>query len=495
MKDYSDHVCVIGAGIIGNHISDELLSRGHKVLVVEAGGLDFESELLSYKDYHFATPSMLPANVHRVGGGGNYWIGRVGEFLSKDFVPLRGIRNYGWLFDKHELLPFYRAVYLKLIDDDLLDTEFVTKFFKGFLDVPVGLGVRPIRYTEPHRLRDLFIASLENLNLTLLENTLVTEILRRNNGQELFISTKKEDGNEEEFKVAQVVIAGGALQSAKLFLDSPQIQNLENTFSAGSFLMEHLDGFIGTIDVSNSNKSFIRDISLDSDRKIKTKTDLDCGLSITLGSLWCEDKDSINVGFEIVSQVVNYRFAPEKVVKKFQTKILLYKVLYLLERIIRKLIGIFQKAVKEKIFGVSTYSIWLKSEELPYRESQVICDIESKKLIYRHEISEQTSVAVRTALKKFQSLAASENLGVVKYYDDVISASKKLELRPNWHPMGTLRMGEPGASVVDINLKVHGVDNVYVLSSAVFPTGSNQNPVFTTLALGTRLADHLSRNS
>ena len=486
---------MIGAGIIGNHISDELLSRGHKVLVVEAGGLDFESDLLGYKDYHFATASMLPTNVHRVGGGGNYWIGRIGEFLSKDFVPLRGIRKESWLFDKHELLPYYRAVYLKLIDDDLLDNEFVTKFFTGFLDVPLGLGVRPIRYTEPHRLRDIFIASLENFNLTLLENTLATEILRRNNGQEIYISIRKEDGSEEELRVAQVVIAGGALQSAKLFLDSPQIQNCENTYSSGSFLMEHLDGFIGSIDVSSSNKSFIKDISLDSHRKLKSKIELDCGLSITLGSLWCEDEDSINVGFEIVNQVVYYRFAPEKVLEKPLSRVMLYKILYFFERIFRKLVGALQKAAKEKIFGICTYSIWLKSEELPYRDSRVISDTELKKLIYSHLISDETSAAVRAALIKFQSLAASENLGVVKYYDNVMNASKKLELRPNWHPMGTLRMGEPGKSVVDSNLMLHGIEGVYVLSSAVFPTGSNQNPVFTTLALGSRLADHITRKS
>lgn len=495
MKDYSDHICVIGAGIIGNHISGELLSRGLKVLVIEAGGLDVESELLGHNDYHFATPSMLPLNVHRVGGGGNYWIGRIGEFLSKDFVPLKGIRKSGWLLDKHELLPFYRAVYLKLIDNDLLDEEFVTKFFTGFLDVPSGLGVRPIRYTEPNRLRDMFIDSLENSNLTLLENTLVTEILRRNNGLDIFISTKKENGTQEEFKVAKVILAGGALQSTKLFLDSPEIQNLENTFSAGSFLMEHLDGFIGTIDVSNSNKSFIKDISLDSNRKIKSKRELDCGLSITLGSLWFEDYDSINVSFDIVNQVVFYKFAPEKVFEKSQIEISLYKILYFFERITRKLMGSFKGMLKEKIFGLSTYSIWLKSEELPYRESRVTSDPESKKLIYSHMISDETSTAVRAALVKFQSLAASENLGVVKYYDDVINDSKRLELRPNWHPMGTLRMGEPGKSVVDRNLKLHGVEDVYVLSSAVFPTGSNQNPVFTTLALGSRLADHITRES
>ena len=62
-------MCVIGAGIIGNHIAIELLNRGHKVLVIEAGGMDSETNLLGHKDYYFKTPSMLPKNVHRVGGG------------------------------------------------------------------------------------------------------------------------------------------------------------------------------------------------------------------------------------------------------------------------------------------------------------------------------------------------------------------------------------------------------------------------------------------
>jgi choline dehydrogenase-like flavoprotein len=135
----------------------------------------------------------------------------------------------------------------------------------------------------------------------------------------------------------------------------------------------------------------------------------------------------------------------------------------------------------------------LKAEELPYRNSTVRVDPESGKLIYKHEVSLETSFAVRKALHEFESLMTTENLGKVKFYNDVLDPSKNLTLRPNWHPMGTLRMGEPGDSVVDRDLKIHGEEDIYILSSAVFPTGSNQNPVFTTLALGTRLAEHLSK--
>ncbi|MDH3469610.1 MAG: GMC family oxidoreductase, partial [Gammaproteobacteria bacterium] len=60
------------------------------------------------------------------------------------------------------------------------------------------------------------------------------------------------------------------------------------------------------------------------------------------------------------------------------------------------------------------------------------------------------------------------------------------------HHMGTTRMGESiENSVVDSECRVHGVDNLYVASSSVFPTSGHANPTLTIVALGLRLADHL----
>jgi choline dehydrogenase-like flavoprotein len=60
------------------------------------------------------------------------------------------------------------------------------------------------------------------------------------------------------------------------------------------------------------------------------------------------------------------------------------------------------------------------------------------------------------------------------------------------HAMGGTRMGRsPDDSVVDQNLRVHGVDNLYVASCSTFPTGGSSNPTFTLMALCCRLANHL----
>lgn len=61
------------------------------------------------------------------------------------------------------------------------------------------------------------------------------------------------------------------------------------------------------------------------------------------------------------------------------------------------------------------------------------------------------------------------------------------------HHMGTVRMANnANQGVVDSNLKVFGTDNLYVASSAVFPSFGYSNPTMTIVALAHRLAKHLS---
>jgi choline dehydrogenase-like flavoprotein len=60
------------------------------------------------------------------------------------------------------------------------------------------------------------------------------------------------------------------------------------------------------------------------------------------------------------------------------------------------------------------------------------------------------------------------------------------------HHMGTTRMDvDPKRGVVDGDGRVHGIRNLYVAGTSVFPTGGYINPTFTVVALAIRLADHV----
>ena len=60
------------------------------------------------------------------------------------------------------------------------------------------------------------------------------------------------------------------------------------------------------------------------------------------------------------------------------------------------------------------------------------------------------------------------------------------------HFMGTTRMHvDPSQGVVDADSRVHGMGNLFVAGSSIFPTSGFANPTLTIVALAVRLADHL----
>ncbi|HTV77161.1 MAG TPA: GMC family oxidoreductase, partial [Steroidobacteraceae bacterium] len=65
-------------------------------------------------------------------------------------------------------------------------------------------------------------------------------------------------------------------------------------------------------------------------------------------------------------------------------------------------------------------------------------------------------------------------------------------LNETFHHIGTTRMADsPQEGVVDPNCAVHGMENLFVAGSSVFPTSGQANPTFTIVALALRLADRL----
>lgn len=145
-----------------------------------------------------------------------------------------------------------------------------------------------------------------------------------------------------------------------------------------------------------------------------------------------------------------------------------------------------------KILGVHKYSIYIKSEEIPYVESEIkIENFDNSIVRYNHKISENTFILLRNNIFQFQIIFN-------KYFNAKIELNKKIfnleHLKtffgPNWHPMGATRIGtDQLTSVCNSNLQVHNISNLFILSSSVFPSVSNTNPTFTVLALADRLSN------
>jgi choline dehydrogenase-like flavoprotein len=85
-------------------------------------------------------------------------------------------------------------------------------------------------------------------------------------------------------------------------------------------------------------------------------------------------------------------------------------------------------------------------------------------------------------------------LGYLEYWPqtDARADAVQAQALDGYHQVGTTRMGSDAElSVVDLDCRVHGFDNLYVASSSVFPTADSANPTFPMVALALRLAHHI----
>ena len=146
----------------------------------------------------------------------------------------------------------------------------------------------------------------------------------------------------------------------------------------------------------------------------------------------------------------------------------------------------------EFFMGKERFSIYVKSEELAYENSKVFLgDVSKNILTYDHKVRDETFALLHVYLRNFEEMFNVNLKMKFKYFKELKELENlKTFFGANWHPMGTVRMGsDPEQSICNPDLEVHGVKNLFVLSAAVFPSGSNTNPTFTTLALADRLAN------
>lgn len=478
------NVAVVGAGPVGIYFAKLCLDKGYKVTLIDAGNFSEESNLLTKKNYLFCTPSSMPDGVHRIGGGSTQWAGRISEFLASDFND--------WPIEKSDLEAHYQTLYKFLKVGVLDDQQVIDEFFSlESKYLPNELKLRSFRFCKPNFFSNLFEEMKNHQNLKVLTGNFCIKATQNSKHKlEIELLTKNFEITSKQFD--KVAIACGTLQTTGLIQRSIKSfqPNSENVL--GKYLMEHLEGYVGTIKIKKKQvKRVFKRLILDEKNRAIDEFE-GIGIAFTLASSILL-QNQLNVQFEI------RKFMPKpyvlvKILDKYNLKSVysakLFSFLLFLEKGFR---FIFRKirARCEFLIGRDLFSIYVKAEELAYGNSTAFLEDVSKNILtYDHKVSEKTFALLLLHLQKFEEIFNKNFKVKFKYFKEI----KKLNgiqtfFGANWHPMGTVRMGtDPYLSICNPNLEIHGIKNLFVLSAAVFPSGSNTNPTFTTLALADRLA-------
>jgi choline dehydrogenase-like flavoprotein len=94
----------------------------------------------------------------------------------------------------------------------------------------------------------------------------------------------------------------------------------------------------------------------------------------------------------------------------------------------------------------------------------------------------------------FEEQLIKSNSGAIQWFDGLNPGAAAFPAQwAGWyHHIGGARMSaSPADGVVDSDCRVHGVSNLYIVGSAVFPTSDCSYPTFTSMALALRLVAKL----
>jgi choline dehydrogenase-like flavoprotein len=157
-------------------------------------------------------------------------------------------------------------------------------------------------------------------------------------------------------------------------------------------------------------------------------------------------------------------------------------------------------------FGLVDLALVVRAEQAPNPDSRVLLAEDRDALgVPRVKLDWRTSELDVASVRGFVGALDGEfrrlGLGRVEPAEWLKNGANRWHTDPlismhpigGYHHMGTTRMADsPQRGVTDRWGRVHGIGNLYVAGSSLFPTGGWANPTLTIVALALRTADTIA---
>lgn len=140
------------------------------------------------------------------------------------------------------------------------------------------------------------------------------------------------------------------------------------------------------------------------------------------------------------------------------------------------------------------YRIWYHAEQAARSENRVrLNPADPSRLQVAFAFAQEDIDGVIAAHRTLKAALETAGVASLRLADDA-AARAWTQARDGYHQIGLARMSaDPDRGVLDGDCRAHDVANLYVASSAAFPSSGQANPTLSIVAFARRLADHLAR--
>ncbi|WP_109125836.1 GMC oxidoreductase [Dyella sp. C11] len=533
-EDVEVDLCIVGAGAAGIAIAHSFIGTSIRVCLLESGGLSgeernqrlYEGSSSGHVDFDPGTSRM------RVFGGScNLWGGGCIPLSTDDLTPRDWVPDSGWPIGYADLEPYYGRArsFCQLGDIDFTEGTFTAPTARGVLPFDEDKLINPLFARCGILFGEAYRDALDRApNVKVLLHANLLELAPTSDGvhvQEATIGSL--GGHRNKVHARHYVLASGGIENARLMLlsDSVVPGGLGNAHDVvGRYFMDHPSGTLGTLTSDDSDRvtrpyerlrgknapSSFPEIALSHEyqrsqrilngrvhpfgveaplpRGIRALRELRTAMRKTV-----QDENALLEAR--LSEALRNAPAGEVIAAPSSISLTALKLGLgmgdIAKAFVHKLAD--RPAVKNSHVELVGYF-----EQAPNPESRVTLSDETdiffgqRKVCVDWRLTPLDHHTYRTSAKLFGDELARSCQGRFELSPWLADESRKPEIHGTAHHIGTTRMSDdPTKGVVDRDCRVHGMDNLHIAGSSVFPTGGWAFPTFTIVALSLRLADEL----
>lgn len=512
-------VCIVGAGAAGITVARELANTPLSVLLLESGGEQFDAETQSLargENVSFDNFDLATTRLRYFGGTTNHWGGMTYRLSEADMAARADVPLSGWPIPYAELASFYPAAeeicqlggaeWNATAKWETAAGRVPLRMERGDIVPKVAFLSPPTRFGPVYR-NDLMSAG----NINVLQFANAREIIATDSANHVErIDVQCIGGRRFSVHAKVVVLAMGGLETPRLLLLSraQMPAGLGNAAgNVGRYYMDHpgVEGGQLYLFPRAPDYGFFGDFVQRDGRRF-------AGLFVPKSG--AIEREGIG-NFRIM---LNPAPSPPAGLESARDLEHLYDDPQIMADLGRHLANVlldidqvtdaWSKSIlgrRTGFLGVQTTgtidgrTAWcsMSVEQFPNPDSRVTLSHETdmfgqQEIRLDWRLQDADLHTITRAMQLFAASVAACGHGRVRLTEDLLKPDFRHLVGIACHHMGTTRMSQnPRTGVVDANLRVHGIDNLYICSSSTFPTGSWVNPTLTIVALAVRLANHV----